>query len=84
MSHIGNNSVNSQNKITKYYLLCTVRMGQKAHIVDTLDMAQMNAIFTKKEIDLYLSKADGHYTAREIVIGGGGNRNPRLPVLVFM
>ncbi len=72
----------SQDKITKYYLLCTVRMGGKAHIVSELTAPQLGAIFTKKEVDLYLrpttySVTDAShgvvYTARELVIGGGND-----------
>ncbi len=69
----------SQDRITKYYLLCTVRMGGKAHMVSGLTSPQLGAVFTKKEVDLYLrpvsrgaaSTREAVYTAREIVIGGG-------------
>lgn len=62
----------SRDKLTRYYLLCTIRMGSKAHVVDELiGRAQpAHPIFTAKEMDLYFRKQDGHYTAREIVIGG--------------
>lgn len=72
----------SSGKITKYYLLCTVRMGGKAHIVDEIPEKQLNIIFTKKEIDLFLRKHDGHYIAREIVVGGY-SENERQPIIVI-
>ncbi len=73
----------SHDRITKYYLLCTIRMGQKTHIVDMLDSAQLNIVFTKKEADLYLRKMGDHYTARETIIGGYGGRGPRQPIIVI-
>lgn len=67
-------------KIVKYYLLCTVRMGSKIHIVDELPDKKLNIILTRKEMNLYLRKQDGHYIAREIVVGGAYER---LPIVVI-
>ncbi len=74
----------SQDKLTKYYLLCTVRMGQKAHIIDELATGA-EIVFTKREINLFLRKVDGHYIAREVVVGGArmGGSTLRQPILVI-
>ena len=58
------------DKIVKYYLLSTVRMGSRKHIVNELPDRKIELVFTKKEIDLFLRIQDGQYVAKEIVIGG--------------
>ncbi len=69
-------------KIVNYYLLCTTRIGGKTHIVDALQDTQLNIVFTKKEIDLFLRKHDKHYIAREIVVGGS-EQTGRARVIVI-
>lgn len=80
----------SRDKIINYYLLCTVRMGRKAHIIDDIKPKDLEIIFTKKEIELYLRKHDGCYIAREIVVGGdemqntqNAQRYTRMPVVII-
>jgi predicted metal-dependent peptidase len=63
-------------KLVKYYLLCTVRQGGKAHIVDKIPAKQLNIVFTGKEVGLFLRQHDGHLIAREIVTGGSTERQP--------
>lgn len=57
-------------KITKYYLLCSTRLGARKHIINELPDKKLNIILTKKEIDLFLRQQDGYYVAREVIIGG--------------
>lgn len=73
----------SSDKLVKYYLLCTVRQGSKAHVISTVE-AKIGTVFTKKEVTLFLRKHDGYYTAREIVIGGGGQPAVRAPIIVYI
>ncbi len=73
-------NISMADKIKKYYLLCTVRMRTKAHNVDERPDKKLPAIFTKKEINLFLRTSDGHYIAREIVVGGSIER---LPIVVI-
>lgn len=59
----------ADERIRTYYLLCTTRAGNKAHIVSTMG-DKLGAIMTKKEVELFLRRRDNIYEAREIVIGG--------------
>ncbi len=68
------------DRLVNYYLLCTIRMGMKSHAITTLAESDIEAIFTKKEVCLYLRRVGDHYMAREIVIGGGQAR--RVPIVV--
>ncbi len=72
----------SQDKLAKYYQLCTVRMGKKAHMIDDLARTDVDVILTKKEVDLFFRQADGHYIAREIVVGGAPTY-VRKPVMII-
>ena len=59
------------NVIRDYYLLCSVRIGEKKLVISELNEKALNAIFTKKEINLYLrEKEPGIYIARETIVGG--------------
>jgi hypothetical protein len=60
------------DRITQYYLLCTIRIGKKAHVADAI----AEVVFTKKEVNLLLRKHNGHYIAHEIVVGGHQERAP--------
>lgn len=61
----------SQEKIRKYFLLCTARMGgQRRAIVDRIAPEDLAKILTKTDIDLFLRRQNGHLTARDSVIGG--------------
>jgi hypothetical protein len=57
-------------RIRQYYLLNTASMGKKAHVMDSLPRNQLDLILTGREIELYLRQRDGHYIARELVVGG--------------
>ena len=70
------------DKIIKYYLLCTVRLGSKAHMVDKLPEKERNVVFTQREIKLFLREIDGHYIANEVVVGGK-ERYERKPIIVI-
>ncbi len=77
----------SRDKIVNYYLLCTVRMGYKAHIIDEIKPKDLEIVFTKREIELFLRKHDDHYIAREIVVGGDETNNTqrytRMPIVMI-
>jgi hypothetical protein len=72
----------TDERITNYYLLCTVRNGYKRHIIDEFDERELKIVFTKEETMLYLRRHDGHYIAREIVVGGSQAAD-RQPILVI-
>jgi hypothetical protein len=69
-------------KITKYYLLCSVRMGMRKHIVNELPDKKINVIFTGKEISLYFRQQDGCYVAREIIIGGNTSNTNNTVIVI--
>lgn len=66
--------MSSRDQIRRYYLLCTVALGGKAHLIDGLPRDKLSIIFTKKELDLYLREANGGsgstLIARETIVGG--------------
>ncbi len=66
------------DRLVNYYLLCTIRMGTKSHVVTALKGEDIEAVFTKKEVCLYLRRVGDHYMAREVVIGG--NQGHELPL----
>ena len=72
------------DQITSYFRLCAVRLGDYSHVVDELPRADVGAIFTQREVELFLRERDGHYMARETVIGGGAERPARDKVIVIM
>lgn len=55
------------DRIRKYYLLCSVRNGHKRHMVNNVP----DIVFTKKETELFLRKQDNYYVAKELIVGGG-------------
>lgn len=59
-----------RNKIINYYLLCSVRLGVRAHIINEIPAKKINVLLTQKEINLYLRLQNGLYVAREHIIGG--------------
>lgn len=58
------------DSIIKYYLLCTVRLGGKRHMLNDLEPEQLTITLTKKELSLYLRKHDGQYIINDTVVGG--------------
>jgi propanediol utilization protein len=59
------------NIIRDYYLLCSSSIGQKKHHISELETKNLEIVFTKKEINLYLrEKEPGIYIARETIVGG--------------
>ncbi len=73
------------DRIIKYYLLCTVRIGSKAHIVNEIPDKKLSIVFTKKEIGLFLRKQGNQWIAKDIVVGGHQTNNQahdRLPVII--
>lgn len=63
----------SRADIIKYYLLCTVRVGVKKHIVDDIPSEKLGAIISKRDAGVYLRKHNGYLIARESVVGGGSS-----------
>lgn len=62
-------SINSV--IRDYYLLCSSSIGQKKLILSELETKDLEIIFTKKEINLYLREREpGIYIAKETIVGG--------------
>ena len=60
----------SDNRITKYYLLCTVRNGTKKLLVNSINRKDLNIVFTKREMHMWFRERDGNFMARELVVGG--------------
>lgn len=62
-------SINSV--IRDYYLLCSIAIGGKRHTISELETKNLEIIFTKKEINLYLREREpGIYIAKETIVGG--------------
>lgn len=64
------------DSIVKYYLLCTVRLGGKRHMLNDLEPEQLTITLTKKELSLYLRKHDGQYIINDTVVGGADAVDP--------
>lgn len=60
----------TDSRLTKYYLLCSIRLGEHKHIVSELPDKKLEVLLTKKEVNLYLRKHGNYYVARERIIGG--------------
>lgn len=69
--------------LARYYRLCTVALGGKAHIVSGLPPEKLPILFTKKEIELYFRPLDGAYIARELVVGGSDSAADCDEVVIF-
>lgn len=68
----------STDRIADYYRLCTVRLGDKKHIIDSLSL-KIDVVFTKKEIGLYFRKHNGYYIAHDSVVGAAEENNQITP-----
>ena len=66
-----------KEEIRNYYLLCTVRIGKRAHIVEQIQKDKLNILFTGKEKTLYFREQNGRLVANEKIIGG--NEEPVVP-----
>lgn len=58
-------------RIIKYYLLCTVKNGSKRHIVTEMADKTRGNMITKKDIDVFLRPHGADYAVRDSVVGGG-------------
>ena len=72
----------SDKRIVQYYLLCTTSIGMKKHMVNEIPRDKLNAVLTKKEVNLFLREREGYYIAREIVVGGAGHGSPG-PIIII-
>lgn len=59
-----------KEEIVRYYLLCSIRLGERKHIINQIPDKKLNLVLTKKEITLFFRKQDGVWVAAEDVIGG--------------
>jgi len=57
-------------RITKYYLLCTTRNGMKRHIATELFTRTKGNMITKKDFDVYLRPHGDYFAVRDSVVGG--------------
>lgn len=64
-------------KIIRYYKLCTVRIGERKHIIDGIKNT-IAPLVTKKDIETYFRNQDGYLVPREIVVGGS-----RQPIILI-
>lgn len=62
----------SRDKISQYYLLCTIRNGGKQHIFNQVPPADWNLFISKKEVMGYMKQPlpNAPWTAKETIIGG--------------
>ena len=73
----------TDDNIKKYYLLCTTRMGDKRHLLQS-DMVY--TILTKKEARNFLQPVRTGFSAREFVIGGANGAKDiesREPIIII-
>jgi hypothetical protein len=64
----------SDEKIIKYYLLCTIRAGSKKHLFSDITDRDKGTIITKKELLVYFKLRDGDYIAKETIVGGSSTK----------
>jgi len=57
-------------RIIKYYLLCTTRNGSKRHIATELYSRTRGNMITKKDFDVYLRPHGDHFAVKDSVVGG--------------
>jgi len=67
-------------QLKSYYLLCTVHLGGKKHIIQDARARDREIIFTKKEIPLYFRQINGAMIAREAVVGGSSGPGPIIVI----
>jgi hypothetical protein len=60
--------------IRQYYLLCTIKNGQKIHVIDSISEKDRRAVIGEKDFAAMFRLQDGHYAANDIVIGGEDER----------
>lgn len=77
----------ARDRIANYYRLCTVSRGGKNHALDTVNPADLSAIFSEKEQSAYLMEAAGRRIARETIVGGDDDTvvtHHRRPIIAIM
>ncbi len=62
-------------RISKYYLLCTTRNGMKRHIATELFTRTKGNMITKKDFDTYLRPHGEYFAVRDSVVGGRNQNN---------
>lgn len=60
----------SDEKIIKYYLLCTVRMGGKKHIVSDVLKKNQIVIISEHDMNIFFRKQNNNLVAKDVVVGG--------------
>lgn len=60
----------ADEKIIKYYLLCTTRNGSKRHILTDINPDVRSIIINKKDVLTYFKTRDGDLIANETIVGG--------------
>lgn len=61
--------------IVHYYRLCSARLGDRSHIVDSI-RRDLDDIFTPADMEQYFALVDGHLVAKETIIGGKDTSDP--------
>ncbi len=56
-------------QIVYYYRLCSARLGDRSHIVDSI-RKDLDEVFSSVDMEQYFTLVDGHLVARETIIGG--------------
>lgn len=57
-------------RIVKYYLLCTTRNGSKRHIASELYTRTRGNMITKKDYETYLRPHGEYFAIKDSVVGG--------------
>ncbi len=65
----------SDEHITNYYLLCTIRAGGKKHVISEIPDKDLALVVTKKEYATFFKGDRSSLAVRESVIGGSGGIN---------
>lgn len=55
--------------ITRYYLLCSVSLGGKSMMIDSIE-GSLKSIISDAELAQFTKKVDGKTIIRETIIGG--------------
>lgn len=60
----------SDEKIIKYYLMCTVRLGGKKHPANDILKENQIVIINKLDVETFFRKQDDALIINDIVVGG--------------
>ena len=68
----------SDEKIIKYYLMCTVRLGGKRHPASDILRENQIVIINKLDVETFFRKQDNSLVINDIVVGGANTNDEKI------